>query len=344
MFLAIVIGLIVGFLVFILLLNAERKPHDITTSQGNILTIKPILTTQKFVRHNAFNNFVESGRYRIKNFTVIDFETANMYPDSICQVGIAVVKNGTITESRSWLIRPPYNDFRNSKIHGITLKDVENSPTFQEAWGEIKPYIEHQFVGAYNAPFDIGCLEATLENYAIQIPEYATFDILENARSGYPNLNNHRLSSVLKEANIELQSAHDAESDANATAKLQTKLTNVLKIRSNVHFKIKNKSLLHSMRESVMRPYDYWQEALELERKEKLSKKPQKDFAPVFALYEKGLAAGDPPTDGLMLRNYGELLEELGHTEKALEMYQAALALNPKAGLKLKVNRMLKKI
>ena len=57
----------------------------------------------------------------LRDFTAIDFETANRYPTSACSIGIVVVQDGEITEEFSHLIKPePY--YFNKKfieIHGL---------------------------------------------------------------------------------------------------------------------------------------------------------------------------------------------------------------------------------
>ena len=46
------------------------------------------------------------------NFIAIDFETATSKRASICEVGICVVRNGEIAETRSWLVRPEDNRYQ----------------------------------------------------------------------------------------------------------------------------------------------------------------------------------------------------------------------------------------
>ena len=43
------------------------------------------------------------------NFIAIDFETATPKRASICEVGICVVRNGEVVETRSWLVQPQEN-------------------------------------------------------------------------------------------------------------------------------------------------------------------------------------------------------------------------------------------
>ena len=76
------------------------------------------------------------------NFIAIDFETANSSRASICEAGICVVRDGSVQETRSWLVRPQGNvyNYWNTKIHGIRPEDTDNSPGFPEVWIEISKY------------------------------------------------------------------------------------------------------------------------------------------------------------------------------------------------------------
>ena len=74
------------------------------------------------------------------NFIAIDFETATPKRTSICEVGICVVCNCEIVETRSWLVQPEDNAYSywNIKCHGIQPEDTENSPSFPKVWEEIE--------------------------------------------------------------------------------------------------------------------------------------------------------------------------------------------------------------
>ena len=161
-----------------------------------------------------------------KNFVVIDFETANDFADSVCQIGIAVVKNNSVTSAMNSLIRPPYEDFIYTDIHGITFDDVKNSPTFDALWSQIEKFIAGQTVAAYNLPFDLSCLVTTLRRYDIPCPKFSAFDILANVRECryYPGkleeLDDYKLVTVAKKLRLK-HVAHDALSDAVVAAKVQ---------------------------------------------------------------------------------------------------------------------------
>ena len=204
------------------LLKARKPPKfTIKTALGNELSIKPICTHEHFVR-TRFSSTNTGLAVNASNYTVIDFETANMYPDSVCQLGIAIVENNSIVMQKSYYIRPPYNDFRNKNIHGIDLQKVENSPTFAELWPEILPMIENKVVAAYNAKFDVGCLVELLRTFNIDRPSFAFFDILQTVRSvwSYEDLPDYKLITIAKFLGIS-HNAHDAASDAVVAANVQ---------------------------------------------------------------------------------------------------------------------------
>ena len=45
------------------------------------------------------------------NFVAVDVETATSNRSSICQLSLAFVADGQITEKKSWLIQPPENKY-----------------------------------------------------------------------------------------------------------------------------------------------------------------------------------------------------------------------------------------
>lgn len=148
------------------------------------------------------------------NFIAIDFETAT--PQRVaCQIGIAVVKEGSIIKRISKLIQPPKNKYSNHciKVHGITPDMTANSPTFDIVWSEIKEYFEGNFVIAHNAAFDIDVLHKSLDIYNIPYP------ILMGTACTY-RLLGMSLENACNEYGISLCNHHDGACDAEACALL----------------------------------------------------------------------------------------------------------------------------
>lgn len=146
------------------------------------------------------------------NFTAFDTETSTNNPASMCQIGIAVVTDGLITNEKSYLIQPPGNEYdaRHSCIHGIDALKTKDQPLFPMIWERIKPFLMNTLLVAHNANFDLNVLNSTLDYFKIPKPIFTcdcTFKI-----SG---LNLKALSEALK---IDMSKHHDALSDARTCA------------------------------------------------------------------------------------------------------------------------------
>lgn len=150
----------------------------------------------------------------MKNFTAIDFETAQGFRHTICQVGLVRVENGVVTNEVNLLVQPPDNYYwpRFTDIHGITPMMTKNAATFNQVWHQIEPFIKGQAVVAHNGlSFDFPVLQKTLEYYGMNAPAYdkhCTYRIFKQ-----------NLASLCGQHNISLNH-HDALSDAKACAEL----------------------------------------------------------------------------------------------------------------------------
>lgn len=163
-----------------------------------------------------------SGTNAIKNanFIAIDFETATT-KRMPCQIGIVVVKEGTIVEKISKLIQPPGNRYSDQcvKVHKITPEITKRSPTFDQVWNDIKSYFEGNFIIAHNASFDLDVLKKSLHAYNIPHP------IFMGTSCTY-ELSGMSLVDACNTYNIPLCSHHDGLCDAEACAQLFLKYLN----------------------------------------------------------------------------------------------------------------------
>ncbi len=148
-------------------------------------------------------------------FLMYDVETANRDVGSICAVGWACVEHAEVTESGYSLINPnmhfsPYN----TRVHGLTEKDVQNAPTFGEYWeSTLKKHMESSVVVAHNASFDIRATEQALCYASIDDPGIDYIDTLPIFRELLPELKNHKLPTCAKWAGFKFRH-HNAGEDA----------------------------------------------------------------------------------------------------------------------------------
>lgn len=159
------------------------------------------------------------------DFVAIDFETANEKRNSVCELGIAVVEDYKIIESKSWLIRPPelrFNPF-NTSIHGISEKDVVNQPEFDALWDEFKNYLDCNLIIAHNASFDLSVLRNVLDSYSIPYPDLKYTCSYIISKKVWKGLLSYNLKNLANMLSVQLEHHHDAFSDANVCASISVK-------------------------------------------------------------------------------------------------------------------------
>lgn len=164
---------------------------------------------------NAFRNLKYNGR-KEKSYVAIDFEVADSKTQMPCQIGLAVVKDGLITEQISRYIQPPENKYSVycTRVHGITPDMTKDAPLFPQVWDEIKQYFDDAFIVAHNASFDMSVLAKALEYYGLDAPAitgYAcTCEIFDKAK----------LPEVCAAYDIVVDNHHDGLCDAVCCAKV----------------------------------------------------------------------------------------------------------------------------
>lgn len=158
-----------------------------------------------------------------ENFIAIDFETATGKLTSICEIGICVVRNGEIAETRSWLVQPEDNiySYWNMQCHGITPEDTEKSPFFPEVWAEIERLLLDDFdtLVAHNATFDRSCLEHSAQRHNLPLPALQWHCTLKIARQIY-NFGCNTLGYLCEQLGIPEGTHHRAGDDAEMCARL----------------------------------------------------------------------------------------------------------------------------
>jgi DNA polymerase-3 subunit epsilon len=156
------------------------------------------------------------------NYTVIDFETAGPKRDTPCELGICVVRDGRIIETKSWLIKPAcYPNFgrMNIAVHGIRPSDVADKQEFNELWSEIYTYLNGEILVAHNTSFDISVLTRTLNLYGLDIPDNDYLCTLQLAKRIWPNRDGYKLNDLCASIGHTFNH-HKAEEDCIAAAKL----------------------------------------------------------------------------------------------------------------------------
>lgn len=156
------------------------------------------------------------------DFIALDLETATAEPDSPCELGMAVVRDGVLREVRTWLIKPrcwPHFSPWNVAVHGIRPQDVEDAPRWDEIWDEVSAMLHQRTVVAHNAGFDMTVLRSTLASHGLPHPVFQYFCSVTMCRKIWPGHSSYGLKAMCDLHGIRLQH-HRAGHDAAATAQL----------------------------------------------------------------------------------------------------------------------------
>ena len=166
------------------------------------------------------------------SFTVVDFETTGLDPetDRILQVAAVVVDaTGTVVESFDTIVRPQNpEEFENGAEHvnRISEEQVRGGMPLREALERVWSMSRGRWFTAHNAQFDIGFLHAESRRVGIEETLDSWIDTLALARRvDTEKQRRHSLTALCEYYGIEREQAHEALSDATATAELLVHLS-----------------------------------------------------------------------------------------------------------------------
>lgn len=156
------------------------------------------------------------------DFCALDFETATHERNSACELGICIVQDSKIVETKTWLIKPPsfpYFNQRNIDVHGIFPDDVKDAPTFEDIWYEVQEMMYGTLMIAHNASFDAGVLRGCFNHYGIFSPKINYLCSIQLAKKSWNYLPKYGLKHLAEVHGIQFKH-HRAGDDAEACARI----------------------------------------------------------------------------------------------------------------------------
>lgn len=181
----------------------------------------------------AISNLEESEE-NMKDYIVFDLEYPNRRQNSICSLGIVVVKNGLITDKIYTLINPEDRfDSQNIKVHNIESYMVQDSPTLKEYWIKIEKLFKENIVVGHNIKSDLRILSAALERYDIEPLELRSCCTLEMSKAILSE-KKYSLSFLVNKIGYEYE-VHNALEDALACHVLLNFLLEKNKAENYIH-------------------------------------------------------------------------------------------------------------
>lgn len=177
----------------------------------------------------------------IKDYISVDIENPNTRGNSICSIGIIIVKDNKIIDKKYSLINPEDRfDINNSKITGLTYADVKDAPTFKEYWKTIEDLFKNNVIVGHNITYDLSVISKALERYDIDAPVFNYYCTLKLSRK-YINSNSYSLNSLCDLLKINLDNHHNALEDALASQQIFEYLNKRNDIGNSEKFEFINK-------------------------------------------------------------------------------------------------------
>lgn len=161
----------------------------------------------------------------MSGFAVVDFETTGFVPergDRVVEIGVVQLDKDGQRESAWTTLVNPRRDVGASHVHGIYGGDLLDAPEFSEVSDELLALLAERAVVAHNASFDMRFLHQELRRAGYQI-ESRPLALCSMKWSGRL-LGPAKLAHCCEALGIQLDDAHTALADAEATGQLLAKL------------------------------------------------------------------------------------------------------------------------
>ena len=172
-------------------------------------------------------------------FAVVDLETTGFDPqkDRIVQMAAVLVNGrGEVVDTFDTVVKPESpEEYEHGAehVHGISRQMVENGMPLSDALSRIWSLTDGRVFTAHNARFDISFLEAESNRVGINRVVNDFVDTLALARrADIDRTRKHSLQALCEHYGITVERAHEATSDAKATASVLVKLIDELGVRS----------------------------------------------------------------------------------------------------------------
>ena len=180
----------------------------------------PRLSSVKMVERKSASKREFKGRSLISivhDYTALDIETTGFDPtyDEIIEIGAAQYRNGLCCSSFSTLVKPENEvDDYITQLTGITNEMLVSAPSIKEALPNFIKFLGDDTIVGHNINFDVNFLYDNCMRHTSHIFSNNFVDTMRLSRRLFPELPNHKLSTLIQAFNISDTVEHRALSDA----------------------------------------------------------------------------------------------------------------------------------
>lgn len=164
-------------------------------------------------------------------YVVFDIETTGFSPvtNRIIEIGAVRVENGQVTDRFSTFVNPEVPiPFEIEKLTGINDSMVIDAETIETILPRFLEFVGDAALVAHNANFDVSFIKENAKRQGILV-DFTYVDTVGMARTLLTGQAKYTLDAVAKTLKISLENHHRAVDDAECTAEIFLKLTEMLK-------------------------------------------------------------------------------------------------------------------
>lgn len=180
---------------------------------------------------------IEEVPFEKAEYCIFDFETTgtSAHRDKVIEIGMVKLKNGKVVDTFTSYINPGRQiPFFITSLTGITNTDVADAPYFDEVYQKIKDFVGDTILAAHNLSFDMGFLRQECTSAELEMINNHSICTLKLARKVYPAAPSKSLGKLVTFLKIRHRDVHRGLGDANATAKLFTRMFKTLREDHNI--------------------------------------------------------------------------------------------------------------
>lgn len=145
-----------------------------------------------------------------RKLVVVDVEGNGQNPPEIIEfAGLPVDNTASYADMRTWLIRPqrPIVPVVTRNVHGISNRDVADSPPWSDVADEIGRVLDGRVLVAHGAHVEYRVLGAHLPDWRPPM----VLDTLRLAKHVWPGLPSYRLGKLVEHASLDLSAPDDQQ-------------------------------------------------------------------------------------------------------------------------------------
>jgi len=174
-------------------------------------------------------------------FTIFDTETTGLDPESgdrIVEIAGIRFRDKSRLSAFQALVNPSRAVSEGAfQVNKITQDMLVCAPKMEEVLPKFMDFIRGSCLCSYNAPFDLGFLNAEIKLLGRESPkDILVVDILAMARRLLPDSESYALGPVAENLGLECEQKHRALDDAELTLRVFNKLVDILEGKGIVDF------------------------------------------------------------------------------------------------------------